>query len=412
MRLINSTSLVFVAIIVLVVGWIGSGMLTRELPQEPQQVEATIPMVAASWSEAEPITLELVLYGDVEPVQVSRLRARTDGTVEYIVAQGARVGEGDTLVSLSVEDREARLARAQAQLSAAQRDFESAQQLMERGVGTDADAQTRFAQLEAARAEMRAIELEIANTQLRAPISGVVNRVIADEGAYLSPGGEVLEIVDNDPLIAVVQVQQMAIGGVRTGMPARVAFLGGTEREGEIRFVSSVADAATRTFRVEVEIANPDGELPSGLSAEVTIPIETVQAHRVSAALGRLDERGRLGLHIVNEDDRIAFAPVEIVRARTDGVWVTGLPDRARIVTISHGSLAHGRQVEVRETPPEFLEIAPRGDDADAEAAERIDAATPSAPAAGEGEVGDGSDVTSGSAPAANDRATPMHEAR
>lgn len=375
MRLINSTSLVFVAIILLVVGWIGSGMLTREPPQVSQRVTATIPTVAASWSVAEPITLELVLYGDVEPVQVSRLRARTDGTVESIVSQGARVEAGDTLVRLSVEDREARLARAQAQLAAAQRDHDAARQLLERGIGTEADAQMRFAQLEAARAEMRAIELEIANTQLRAPISGVVNRVIADLGAYLSPGGEVLEIVDNDPLIAVVQVQQTAITGVRTGMPARVSFIGGTQREGEIRFVSSVADAATRTFRVEVEIANPDGALPSGLSAEVTIPIETVPAHRVSAALGRLDERGRLGLHIVDEDDRIVFAPVEIVRARTDGIWVAGLPERARIVTISQGTLAPGQQVEVRETPEEFLQLAPRG--ADAEAGERIDAAAP-----------------------------------
>ena len=70
---------------------------------------------------------------------------------------------------------------------------------------------------------------------------------------------------------------------------------------------------------------------------------------------GRLDEQGRIGLHVIDEDDRIAFLPVEIIRARADGVWVTGLPERARIVTISQGMLSPGQRVEVRETPEEYL---------------------------------------------------------
>jgi len=134
------------------------------------------------------------------------------------------------------------------------------------------------------------------------------------------------------------------------------------EPKGEVRFVSVVGDAATRTFRVEVEIDNSDGELPSGLSAEVTLPVETVTAHRVSPALGRLDEQGRLGVHVLDDEDRIAFLPVEVVRARGDGVWITGLPERVRIVTISQGSLAPGQQVDVTETPPEYLGAQPDND--------------------------------------------------
>lgn len=354
-KVFNSTTLVFIGIITLVVVWIGSGILTREPAAAPQRMAERTATVAASWSEAEEIVREFVLYGDVEPVQVSILRARTDGLVERVARQGSHVEAGDELVQLSTDDREARLARAEAQVASAQRDYEAARQLAERDVGPEAEAQARLAQLEAARAELRAIELEIANTTLLAPIGGIVSQVLADVGAYVAIGGDVLEIVDNDPLVAVVRVQQAAIGNVREGMPARVRFIGGETREGSIRFVSPIADAATRTFRVEVEIGNPGGELPAGLSAEVTIPYATENAHRVSAALGRLDEQGRIGLHVIDEDDRIAFVPVEIIRARADGVWVTGLPQRARIVTISQGRISPGQRVEVRETPPEYL---------------------------------------------------------
>ncbi len=334
-RYINATTLVFVGLIVLVVLWIGSGMITREPITASTRPEPRIPTVAASWSDAEEVVRELVLYGDVEPTQVATLRARTDGIVEEVVSQGTRVETGDVIAQLSSDDREARLARSQAQLASAERDYRAAEQLAERGVGPESEAQARLAQLEAARAELRAIELEIGNTTLRAPISGTVNQVHAETGAYVTMGGEVVEIIDNDPLLAVVHVQQAQISNVREGMEARVGFIGGNVKNGRVRFVSPIADAATRTFRVEVEISNPDRELPAGLSAEVTILFHSVPAHRVSAALGRLDEQGRIGLHILDEEDRIQFMPIEIIRARADGVWVTGLPERARIVTIS-----------------------------------------------------------------------------
>jgi len=361
-RYINATTLVFVGLIVLVVLWIGSGMITREPIVAPERPEARIPTVAASWSEAEQVVRELVLYGDVEPTQVATIRARTDGIVEEVVSQGTRVETGDMIAQLSSDDRQARLARSQAQLASAERDYRAAEQLAERGVGPQAEAEARLAQLEAARAELRAIELEIGNTTLEAPISGTVNRVLAEAGAFVSLGGEVVEIIDNDPLLAVVHVQQAQISNVREGMEARVGFIGGSAKDGNVRFVSPIADAATRTFRVEVEISNPDRELPAGLSAEVTIPFDSVPAHRVSAALGRLDEEGRIGLHILDEEDRIQFMPIEIIRARADGVWVTGLPERARIVTISQGTLRPGQQVEVQETPEGYLIDAAAGD--------------------------------------------------
>lgn len=354
MRFLNATTLVFIGIILLSAAWIGSGMVGREAPVAAPRGEPPLPRVAASWSEATPVTRELVLYGEVEPAQISILRARVDGIVEETASQGETVEAGQTLVQLSTDDREARLARAQAQLASAQRDYEAARSLADQNVGPEAEAQARLAQLEAARAELRAVELEIGNTSLRAPIRGVINRLIADVGAYVSAGGEVLEIIDNDPLVAVVSVQQAQILNVRVGMEARVRFIGGGERAGTVRFISPIAEAATRTFRVEVQIGNEDGAMPSGLSVEVAIPYDTVAAHRVSAALGRLNEDGEIGLHLLDDEDRIVFVPIEVVRARADGIWVAGLPERARIITVSQGTLSPGQRVEVRETPPEY----------------------------------------------------------
>ncbi|MFD2236559.1 efflux RND transporter periplasmic adaptor subunit [Aureimonas populi] len=354
-RFFNATTATFLAIVVLVVVWIGSGMIERAPPTAPERAAAVRPSVAASTSRAREVTNELLLYGDVEPVQIATVRARTDGVIEEIVSQGLDVEAGDALAQLSADDRIARQARAEAQVAQALQAFDGAVQLFERGVGPETNVQGTRAELEAARAELRAIELEIANTALTAPIAGVVNRVIADLGAFVSAGGEVIEIVDNDPLLAVVNVQQRDISHVRRGMPARVSFIGGEQREGTVRFVSPLADAATRTFRVEVEVANPEGNLPSGISAEVVIPVDTVMAHYISPALARLDAEGRMGVYVVDEESRIQFVPMQIVNADAGGIWVNGLEEGARIVTISRGALSPGQEVEVQETPAGYL---------------------------------------------------------
>ena len=155
-------TLVFVGLIVLVVLWIGSGMITREPIVAPERPEARIPTVAASWSEAEQVVRELVLYGDVEPTQVATIRARTDGIVEEVVSQGTRVETGDMIAQLSSDDRQARLAPlagpagiGRARLSRRRTAGRTRCRFPRR------KPRARLAQLEAARAELRAIELEI-----------------------------------------------------------------------------------------------------------------------------------------------------------------------------------------------------------------------------------------------------------
>ena len=359
-RLLSPSTLVFCAIVLLLVIWIGGGMLGRKETPLAATVPP-VPVVAASWSEARPVDRSLVLYGEVQPVQTVTLRSRTDGLLEDVAIQGSIVAAGQEIARLSNDDREARLAQARAQLEVAARNADAARQLADRGSGAVLTSQARQAELEAARAHLRAVELDIENTRLRAPIAGVVNRVITDQGSFIAPGGEVLQIVRNDPLLAVVRVPQAEITGIRPGMGATVRFIGGEQTKGRVSFVAPLADAATRTFRVEVEIPNPDSHIPAGLSAEVNLVTATPEAHFISSALSRLDEEGRLGILVVDDDSRIRFRPAEVIAAGSTGLWIGGLAQRERLVTISQGAIADGEQVEVRETPAEYgLPVPPQ----------------------------------------------------
>ena len=104
---------------------------------------------------------------------------------------------------------------------------------------------------------------------------------------------------------------------------------------------------STRTFRVELEVPNPDGRFAAGTSAELVIEDEPVPAHRVSSALLALDDAGTIGVKAVDDEGVVTFHPARVVRAEADAVWLTGLPERLRLITVGQGFVRPGDRVEV-----------------------------------------------------------------
>jgi membrane fusion protein, multidrug efflux system len=351
----SASLLLFVVLLLGAVAWIASGMFGRPAAEVPVAQTRRPIVVAATWSQARPVERRLTLYGEILPNQRVIVRAQTSGEIVRVLAPlGALVTPGMPLAQLALGDREARLKRAEAQVAAVQRDLSAARQLARQGFVADTRVQAVTAELQTALAALETIRVEIENTTLRAPIKAALSTWIAEIGSFVAVGGEVVELIDNDPLLAVVQVPQHSIALVTPGGNARVSIVGREPVAGRIRFVAPQANAATRTFRVEIEVPNPDLSLFSGVSAQVVIPSESVLAHQISPAIISLDDRGVPGVYTVAEDGRLAFHPIELVRAEAAGVWVTGVPERARVVTVRPGFIAAGQPVEVRETPPDY----------------------------------------------------------
>ncbi len=340
-------SLVIIAGVAVLLGlWILSGALFREQPQEVRRAQAEPMTVAVKLSLAESVERMLTLQGEVEADQRVVVRAETSGRIaEVPVALGQEVAAGAVIARISMDDREARLRRAEANVRGRETDYQGAQRLAREGMQAQLRVETALAELEAARADREAIRLDIDNTSVRAPIAGVVNHRHADVGDFLNRGDPVAEVLQNHPLRAVVQVPQHGIHRVRPGGSAHVTFIDGDVREAEVTYVSARAETATRTFRVELTLPNPDRALPAGVSVQVRIPVERVMAHRVSPALVALDDQGRLGIRSVGDDDRVMFHEIDVVRADSQGIWVTGLPEEVRVITIGHGFVNAGETV-------------------------------------------------------------------
>ena len=321
--------------------------------------EAALAVEVATVS-AESIERRIVAQGQVRPERSATLRAQTAGQVEEVAVEaGARVRAGDLLVRLAMDDREARLREARALLRQRQREYEAAQRLGESGYQSRVRQDEAAAELESARAAVERIELDIERTRIRAPFDGVVDERLVDVGEFAAVQDAVVTLVDNDPLTAEAWLSQRHFDVVRAGAEARVTLVSGEQRTGRLTAVAPRAEEASRTFRVEVEVANPQG-VPANTSAEIEIPIESVRAHRISPALLALDGDGELGVKTVIAGDRVAFVPVVIVRSDARGVWVTGLPEQTRVITAGGGFVTPGERVEPVETGAPAAEPAAR----------------------------------------------------
>jgi multidrug efflux system membrane fusion protein len=334
--------------------WIASGHLIPHETGEsraairPGEADARKPFrVAVEQAQVVPHSRKLVLSGRTEADRKVMAVARTDGVLtELKVRRGQTVQQGDVIAVLSDEAREARVAQARALLTQRKTELEAKMKLVAQGTIPRLESGNLEAQYKAAEAGLAAAEAERARSSVLASWSGVVTDVPAEVGQGLSSGKEIAQIVALDPMLAVVEVAERRLAGIRLGDRAEVRLVTGQTAGGRVRFVSKSASQTTRTYRVEVEIANPTGEIPDGITAEVAIPLAAVPATRVARSALTFSTSGDLGVRAVDDTGKVGFVPVSVVEDEQTFMWVGGIADGARVIVQGQDFVREGQQVE------------------------------------------------------------------
>ncbi len=158
-------------------------------------------------------------------------------------------------------------------------------------------------------------------------------------------GDVVASLVDLDPVLVIGQVSERDIGRLEVGGLGVARLMTGERVEGRIRHISRVADPVTRTFRVELEVANPDGSLRDGVTAEVVLPGPTVLAHRVSPAVLSLSTSGTIGVKVHEADQKVRFLPVQSVAQGVDCLLKHTATTEITLITVGQEFVRDGQQV-------------------------------------------------------------------
>ncbi len=186
--------------------------------------------------------------------------------------------------------------------------------------------------------------VELNRTEVKAPFAGYIEQIVKP-GNFLERGQVCATIIQLDPISFIAGVPEYDINKVRIGQNVGVKLVTGQTIKGKLTFVSKSASPDTRTFVVESQIPNPEGSVKDGLTANMTIEIDKVMAHKISPSILLLNDEGKLGIRIVTENNAAMFKEINILEDSEDGLWVTNIPNIVEIIIQGQGFVEDGQKV-------------------------------------------------------------------
>jgi multidrug efflux system membrane fusion protein len=320
----------------------------EDAAKTPEAAEASAPVRTIGVIDAprEMHARAIRIAGHTEADKRAVLGTRAAGVITTLpVKEGQRVKEGDLILSLDNADKIAAVDMAKQVVSQREAEMEAAERLSKTGNMAKLTLDSARSALSTARSQLEAARAEENKTEVHAPFDGLIDRVPVEKGSSVQVGAEVATILALDPVIAAGEVSERDLDHVRLGDEADIRLIDGRQVKGTIRYISREAATATRTFRVEVAISNPDFKIPAGMTAEVTLRAEPVSTTILPRSVVTLSAKGDLGIRAVGPDGIVSFYPIDIVDDMPHALALGGIPKDARVIVAGQDLVKEGEKV-------------------------------------------------------------------
>ena len=338
--------------------WVATGHFAAVGSETPEpgaaDVEAVVETpkrtVAVVRAEVTDYARLIRISGVTEADKLAILAARSNGVVQELTAKaGDTVERGAVVMLLEGEDVRAAVKTAQDQLAQAAEQLAVGETLNAKGSLPETQLTARRAAKSAAEGALSQAQAAADRLSLVAPFAGTVDAVNVEEGEWVQQGTPIATLIALDPIIVKAEVAERDVAHVEVGAKALVRLVSGVELAGTVKHLARKASDKTRTFALEVDLPNPDGAIPSGMTAELRLTAATQPALTVPRSVLTLNEAGQIGLRVVTEGDIAAFLPVDLIDDTEAGFVVTGVPQGARVIVAGQDLVRDGDAVAVKE---------------------------------------------------------------
>lgn len=282
--------------------------------------------------------------GNVRAINSVEVRARVRGYLtEQLFEDGHVVKKGDVLFridpstyQIALAEAKGDVARARAAAERARREFARAEQLVRDDVASVSVLDARRAERDAAEAEIasaaarvRAAELNLSYTAVRAPIAGRIGRAVVDVGNLVGESGQdtvLAQIVQTDPIhVDFAPTERDRLGVLRDiasgrfpasseGVPVTLVLGDGTPypHAGEVDYIDPTIEPTRGTVALRARVPNPDGQLKPGEFVRVVVVRPDVTDALLVPQRAVQELQGGSYLLVVKGDDTVESRPVTL----------------------------------------------------------------------------------------------------
>lgn len=345
---------------------------------------ASIPVEVAAASH-QSITANYSGTATLEAIGDAQVVSKASGIVlKILVEEGMPVRQGQALALLDDDTARNKLAQATGTLRKAQAAFDKA----EKGFALHITPKTQYDSdkydLETQRAVVAGAQLDLSYTRIVAPISGVVAKRSIKLGNLVQPNQNLFQIVDMNPLQAVLNVPERDLGTLKPGQKVRLTVdaLAGNTFEGSIARIAPVVDAASGTFRATCEFRDASATLKPGMFGRIEVAYDQRHDALVVPRAAIVEEDGESSVFVI-EPAPVKPATPNTVKAKSgeaaaaesakptpptfvakrrivktgyaegDRIEIRdGVKDGDRVITIGRNAVRDGTEVQVIEANP------------------------------------------------------------
>ncbi|MEO7433085.1 MAG: efflux RND transporter periplasmic adaptor subunit [Dokdonella sp.] len=364
----------------------------EKVPGE-ETAAAAIPVEVAAASH-QSVTANYSGTATLEAVGDAQVVAKTTGIVlKILVEEGMQVRKGQVLAMLDDDATRNKLAQASATLKKAQAAFDKSEKGINLKITPRADYDRDMYDLETQRAVLAGAALDLSYTRVVAPISGVIAKRSIKLGNLVQTNQNLFQIVDLDPLQAVLNVPERDLDTLKAGqrVQMRIDALSNKSFDGTIARIAPIVDAASGTFRATCEFRDSTRTLKPGMFGRIEVAYDQRHDALVVPRTAIVEEDGESSVFVIEPSPPKPAAPVvgkgksgeavaaehakpatptfiakrRIVKtgyAEGDRVEIRdGVQDGERVITIGRNAVRDGTEVQVLDDQPVIVPAAVAG---------------------------------------------------
>lgn len=323
--------------------------------EEPAEVFARIVNVEVDTVRLETFTQVARLTGVAQAMNDVVLSAEEGGVVRRVVRdKGRSIRAGQPILELDDAILRAQVVTATAQAALADEVWQRRRKLYEEDqIGSELSYLEAKYAAEQARGSLDALQERLARTTIRAPISGTLEARLVEVGTMVSPGTAVARIVQIDNIKILAGIPERYALEVAVGAAARISFsvMPGELFASSIGYAGATVNPQSRTFPVELELANPRGLIKPEMIADIELVLQEIAEAVVVPQQALVSMQGGYVVFVVeggDADARAVARSVEVSLTQGNEVVIgSGLGEGDLLVVVGQQGLTDGDLVRV-----------------------------------------------------------------
>lgn len=340
---------------------LASQEITAQLKQLETKIktldpQTKIPLITTFTTKESVFVHYVELQGSVDTKQNLIIFPEYSGVLRQVyVKEGQQVSKGQIIAKIDDGGLSQQLAQIKIQTNLAKTTFERQERLWSQKIGSEIQYLQAKSSFEAQQEAVNQLQQQVSKTVVRAPFSGTIDDVITDQGSVVAAGqSQLFRIVNLNNMFIETEVPERYVSDVTKGKAVKVNFpILGKEIDAKVRQAGNFINPANRTFKVEIEIPNKEGQIKPNLTAKLKINDYTNnKAFLIPQSIISENAEGQQYVYtITNKEDNKAKAKRVIIETgKTQGDYIevlSGIAHNDEIIVEGARSVKEGQNVKI-----------------------------------------------------------------